>query len=860
MIVLKEPKKLSVDPPFGPPLPPHFLSDYSDVATQLQNRTGLAADSYCPVLDPQLVNTRQAVLSDCLAKWYAKAESDLIAQLGSKLKPSSRGEPSRAIKVNLINTFKTPAGNYSVEAQATRWVQFRFTEFAAALKAWQGNTVYPASLKAYRRITALASSTVHKGKVNSPFAKSNSTLISTWIPQIKKFISQLNELIRLTGFRRPEPTIVASLVAMAQMHGFTAASTAEDIEKAELETSSQTWKDWVLNAGQASAGIAHKYVKAPLAISSRELYGTQLSRSDELTAQVDTWSQLWLEGKGPSPPTFGLVPRLPPLAPKMLVLAANTFKRATCALGGIHPRHIALLSHAALTSLIAILHSVEAWGVLPSQLCNTLIALFPKPDGGLRPIAWVQSVLRVWAKARHVLVGEWEKSYTGGLPFAAQKDRSPVDCVWRHSFRAEVAQTSGNHFACVLLDLKKCYEMIDHCKLTQAAHKHMYPLALLRISIFLYRSPRRILYNGIVSRCIEPARGILAGISSATTELRLMLLDAVVAHVHTHPAINLNVFVDDLAVDATADCVTDLVEDITVATTDLVDFIEGKLELPIARSKSAVLANTSTTARALRRCLGDLGGPPLGSVRSLGIDFWGGNPQNNRKRPVKTLRRKVFAAKRHRLSKLRASSPAAAAKVFVCGMMPSVLFDSPVLGIFGHELKKLRRQAGMFLGLRGRKKAPNLALSFVPSKDPEVVSALGLVKQYCKEVWSAALPPPYRNPAANSLASIATGVAAYLRRNTNPPHCFKSRVNGPISALHRVLHVAGWVFNGPFVLTTKSGVQHNLTSVCPRRILHYFKIDLMETIRRRDVVTPHMRHTSDETQPYWTMAFSLSLP
>ena len=106
VIVLKEPKKLSVDPPFGPPLPPHFLSDYSDVATQLQNRTGLAADSYYPVVDPQLVNTRQAVLSDCLAKWYAKAESDLIAQLGSKLKPSSRGEPSRAIKVNLINTFK----------------------------------------------------------------------------------------------------------------------------------------------------------------------------------------------------------------------------------------------------------------------------------------------------------------------------------------------------------------------------------------------------------------------------------------------------------------------------------------------------------------------------------------------------------------------------------------------------------------------------------------------------------------------------------------------------------------------------------------------------------------------------------
>ena len=42
-----------------------------------------------------------------------------------------------------------------------------------------------------------------------------------------------------------------------------------------------------------------------------------------------------------------------------------------------------------------------------------LIALLPKPDGGLRPIGLIPLLPRVWARARRDIVTEWEKGPTG---------------------------------------------------------------------------------------------------------------------------------------------------------------------------------------------------------------------------------------------------------------------------------------------------------------------------------------------------------------------------------------------------------------------------------------------------------------
>ena len=190
----------------------------------------------------------------------------------------------------------------------------------------------------------------------------------------------------------------------------------------------------------------------------------------------------------------------------------------------------------------------------------------------------------------------------------------------------------------------------------------------------------------------------------------------------------------------------------------------------------------------------------------------------------------------------------AASKAFLCGIVPSLLFDSPVYGLFGNDLKSLRRQAGVMLGLRGKRKSPNLAFALDPMKDPEVVSALPLLKRYCKEVWNAALPAAYRDCAGLSLGTIAVGVSGYLNANTNPPFCFGKTVNGPISAMHRVLFKAGWRFDSPFMLTTKYGHKLHLPTTSPKRVLSTFKADLLETISRRDIVSLHVKRDTPESR------------
>ena len=269
---------------------------------------------------------------------------------------------------------------------------------------------------------------------------------------------------------------------------------------------------------------------------------------------------------------------------------------------------------------MGIFHAAEAIGVLPDQLMDSFIALMPKPTGGLRPIAWCQTLARIWMKARYHVVRSWEVKHTHALPFAAQKFRGPTDVVWRHAFKSEGAQAGGGHFACLLWDLLKCYELVGHNFLQIAAMKYQYPVAILRVCIALYRAPRRILLNGLVSRPITPTRGILAGVSTATSELRLVLLDMVKGHVQSHPCVALNVFVDNIVLDSTSDSRTDVVENIKAAADDLLVELT-RINLTVAKQKAAVISNCCSTASSLRRLLGDLGGPKLSIIRSLGIDF-----------------------------------------------------------------------------------------------------------------------------------------------------------------------------------------------------------------------------------------------
>ena len=804
--------------------------------------TSLDVSDFCPKISANQLPQGRAALGEALSKWYARAEQDLVYTLGSDKGVRGRGKPAEMIQVSLLNTFKNCNRGSSLLSKSLRWAQLRFLEFAQATELWCAAVMYPATVTTRQRVLDLIRATVVNGCVKSPLHKYELTCKRKHHNKFKSICKQLSHFISITGFRRPNCDMGAALVARCNLCAEQALTDAKKEEDLDFSNSQHSWKLWITKAAESSASAGHKYVKASLGLNHDDYIGSKLSRAQVLDEEVVKWSRLWQEGVPVDPVDFGNVPKLAPLSVHQVQQAARSFKRKTCALGGFHPRHVALLSEDAVECLILIFHAAELLGELPPQLLETYIALLPEPTSGNRPIGWCQSLYRVWAKARSSIVKDWEQDRTAHLGFASCRNRSPVDVVWRHSAAAEFAKEQKSAFVCLLWDILKCYELIRHQDLVTAARRHNYPIAILRLTITSYMAPRRITMAGVVSRPIFPTRGIIAGVTTATSELRLLLMDIAQFHKSHHPNVNLNIVIDDLSLDTTNVSGRGAIEDITEAANDILHGLEC-LSLPVAKEKSAVLSNCRQVAHAVRCQLRDLGGPPLGCVRSLGIDFWAGGKRSKTKyMPIRSSRWKKMADRKSRLQILKRSSKQLAAKVFLCGDIPSVLYDAPVYGLFNGPLRALRREAGMIQGILGKKRDPDLAFSFYPKSDPEIRVAIAVISKFCGEVWNAALPPGIRDPAGLSLGALARGLEGFITRHgkSNP-----RKVEGPISALFKMLRKYGWSFHAPFILQDKCGNLIHLLGQCPRRVVALFRDDVSATIERRAIVRMHMKHASE---------------
>ena len=535
------------------------------------------------------------------------------------------------------------------------------------------------------------------------------------------------------------------------MYAGIAHTSAETVGTEERTTGLKKWNEWIDAVADRSASKGHRFTKQPLSLTAEDYRGTSLPRSDQLEEQVCSWSEVWNEGAPPPHLAFGPVPALPPITRDMVVRASRSFKRSTLALAGLHPRHISFLPLAALDLLIVIFQTSEAAGAMPSQMLQTFVAVLPKASSGFRTVGWYQTLFRIWIKIRSPLVKQWETDYTNGIRgFAAQSNRSAVDVVWRHSCAAELSRHNDSVFACILWDIGKCYEKVDHSLLLDAAKRHKYPLAVLRLTIASYRAARRIVHHGIASRQLFPNNGIIAGCSTATSELRCLLLDIVLHHNASHPQIGLNIYIDDIALDIIAPSKFDAVTAITKAAFDLKYNLEECVNLFVAPGKSAVLSNSLQTASLLRRALKGGGGSPTRTTRSLGIDFVVSKSSLKKSRPVRAARLANLKRRRPRLRLLARRNPAVGKQIFTSGILPSVFFDAPIYGAFGNSLKQLRREAGRMAGISGRKKNIDVAFSFAPEADPLVLASKAVVFRFCKEVWNASLPAQYRDPAGLS--------------------------------------------------------------------------------------------------------------
>ena len=73
-----------------------------------------------------------------------------------------------------------------------------------------------------------------------------------------------------------------------------------------------------------------------------------------------------------------------------------------------------------------------------------------------------------------------------------------------------------------------------------------------------------------------------------------------------------------------------------------------------------------------------------------------------------------------RITALAKAHKPTASQVFCSGILPSVLFDAPIWGYSGQQLRGLRALTGRFLAITGRKRNTDFAFAVHPDSDPEV--------------------------------------------------------------------------------------------------------------------------------------------
>eukprot|EP00959_Pyramimonas_sp_CCMP1952_P133080 2782197-Pyramimonas_sp.AAC.1 len=161
---------------------------------------------------------------------------------------------------------------------------------------------------------------------------------------------------------------------------------------------------------------------------------------------------------------------------------------------------------------------VTAVGNAPSSQQYVSMQLFRKPKRGRRPIGFFISVERLHGRTLAYEAKQRERTL-GSLPqFSMASGRGPLDAVWRQSARGENLSQSGYHLLSVLWDLKQFYEHISHATLWTQAMLVECPLASLRYTLNMYKWQRIVAMGGLVALPIWPARGFLAGTSTATYE------------------------------------------------------------------------------------------------------------------------------------------------------------------------------------------------------------------------------------------------------------------------------------------------------------------------------------------------------
>lgn len=212
----------------------------------------------------------------------------------------------------------------------------------------------------------------------------------------------------------------------------------------------------------------------------------------------------------------------------------------------LHPRHLLLLLDECLNAIGFLFYLAECLGSWPEAMRCISFFLLGKPTMGLRTIGLLSALYRIWARLRLGLVRAWAASASRAY-FAAGIGKSTEDAVGRLLLTAEAVDLRQKEVVCIVVDVDKCNENVDHVLLRQAAIRRGFPMAIFQLCIDIYRASRRISWEEVVSKSVQAARTLVPGCSIALCSLQLLIISPMDWLLTQLPAqaSNLDVYVDD---------------------------------------------------------------------------------------------------------------------------------------------------------------------------------------------------------------------------------------------------------------------------------------------------------------------------
>ena len=171
-----------------------------------------------------------------------------------------------------------------------------------------------------------------------------------------------------------------------------------------------------------------------------------------------------------------------------------------------------------------------------------------KKNGNYRVVGNLTTWYRIYTRARLPVIREWERANPCDL-FWAAKGKGADTAVYTAALGAELAASRGKITASTLIDLFKCFEVLDHEVIVEQCKLTGFPMDILMIALSMYSAGRYLCIDGAMAGPVFACRSTTAGCTLAMFILRATMQPSMVTYytvVCIPRQITFQIFVDDL--------------------------------------------------------------------------------------------------------------------------------------------------------------------------------------------------------------------------------------------------------------------------------------------------------------------------